>query len=47
MKLEITLSTGKVIYPVFEMGTAILEGVAGYYNEQQRIGFVKFWRVID
>jgi|LakMenEpi02Jun12_1017388.scaffolds.fasta_scaffold00118_2 hypothetical protein len=44
MTLEVTLSNGTTIYPSFD--PAHLEGVAYYYNEQYRIGFVKSWRVV-
>jgi hypothetical protein len=44
MTLEVTLSNGNVIYPSFD--PAVLEGVAAYYNEQYRIGFVKSWKVL-
>lgn len=44
MTLEVTLLGGKTIYPTFQ--PEHLEGVAAYYNEQLRIGFVKAWKVI-
>lgn len=44
MTLEVTLLGGKTIYPTFQ--PEHLEGVAAYYNEQLRIGFVKAWKVL-
>lgn len=44
MTLEVTMLDGTVIYPGY--APEHLEGVAAYYNEQKRIGFVKEWRVL-
>lgn len=44
MKLEVILSNGNVIYPMFDL--AVGEGVKAYYGEQMRIGFVKSWKVV-
>jgi hypothetical protein len=44
MNLKVTLLDGTVIYPSYAPEHA--EGISAYYNEQQRIGFVKSWRVI-
>ena len=44
MTLEVVMLDGTTIYPSYDPAHA--EGIAYYYNEQARIGFVKSWRVL-
>lgn len=44
MIVKVTHIDNSVSYPSFD--PAVLEGVASYYNEQFRIGFIKDWQVL-